>query len=116
MTSNPAPVAVPRAPRAPAHLSPSAREWWRAVADGYVLEAHHLRLLTEAAVAWDRCQQAREILDRDGIVVDGRFGPRQHPAVQIELQNRTSFARLMRELDLDGEPLPDPRLPRRGGR
>jgi hypothetical protein len=56
------------------------------------------------------------VIDREGIVVSGRFGPRPHPAVGIEKDSRIAFARLMRELDLDGEPLPDPRLPRRGGR
>jgi phage terminase small subunit len=115
MTPNPAPRAVPEAPTAPPHLSADAQKWWRSTAAEYVLEDHHLRLLTEAAVAWDRCQQARAVIDAEGITVPGRFGPRSHPAVGIERDARLAFARLMRELDLDGEPLPAPRV-RRGGR
>ena len=115
MTAN-APKPLPDAPVAPEHLSDAARAWWEAIAESYILEPHHLRLLTEAAGAWDRVQQARRLLDADGLVTAGRYGPVAHPAVGIELRQRTLFARLMRELDLDGEPLPDPRPPRRGGR
>jgi hypothetical protein len=49
-----------------------------------------------------------------GITFVDRLGyPRKHPALSIEENSRLQFARLMRELDLDGEPLPDPR-PSRG--
>jgi len=37
------------------------------VVGDYDLEPHHVRLLTLAAEAWDRGQQAREVLDRDGL-------------------------------------------------
>lgn len=105
----------PKTTAPPEHLSKDAATWWSAVVAAYVLEDHHLRLLTEAAVSWDRAQEARRIIERDGIVVIDRFGqPREHPAVKVETASRTLYARLMRELDLDGEPLPDPRLPRRG--
>lgn len=102
--------------RAPAHLAESTRAWWRDVSAEYQLEAHHERLLTLAAEAWDRAQEAREELSRAGTYFANRFGePRAHPAVAVERDSRTAFARLIRELDLDGEPLPDPRPPRRRG-
>lgn len=103
-------------PRAPSHLTAPTKAWWRQVAAEYDLEAHHLRLLTLACEAWDRAAQAREILAESGPVIDDRFGqPKAHPAVAIERDARIAFARLVRELDLDGEPLPDPRMPRRRG-
>ena len=71
----------------------------------YQLEPHHMRLLQAAAECWDRLQQARELLQRDGLVIEGREGGmRPHPAAAIERDSRIAFARLIRELDLDVEP------------
>ncbi|UQR65091.1 P27 family phage terminase small subunit [Bradyrhizobium sp. C-145] len=95
----------PKTPKPPAHLTEQTRAWWRFVVREYALEPHHLRILQAAAECWDRLQQAREILLRDGLVVEGREGGiRPHPAVAIERDSRISFARLVRELDLDTEP------------
>jgi len=91
-------------PKAPSHLSDSARIWWRSCVRKYELDAHHFRLLQLACEAWDRSREARLILDRDGIVfMDDRKNVRPHPAVAIEKDARTAFARLVRELDLDAE-------------
>jgi P27 family predicted phage terminase small subunit len=91
-----------KAPKAPAHLSESTRVWWRSVVREYHLEPHHMRLLQSAGEAWDRAQQARELLARDGLVITGREGGmRPHPAAGIERDSRIAFARLVRELDLD---------------
>lgn len=92
----------------PAHLAPETADWWRAVLGEYELEAHHLRLLRLACEAWDRCQQARDILDRDGLTTETDSGGlKTHPAVAIERDARLAFARLLRELDLDAEPPED---------
>jgi phage terminase small subunit len=84
------------------------------VIEDYDLEPHHTRLLQAATETWDRLQEAREVLARDGAYIEGRYGPRAHPAVAVERDSRIAFARLLRELDLDGEPDPDPRVPRKG--
>ena len=100
-------------PKAPRHLRAATRRWYLGVVRDFELEEHHRRLLQAAAEAWDRCQEAREALRRDGAYVEGRYGLRAHPAVAVERDSRLAFARLLRELDLDGEALPDPRPPRR---
>jgi phage terminase small subunit len=111
----PAPPETPSATEPPSDLSDAAKAWWRAEAGEYELEAHHLRLLSEAARAWDRCQQARAIIDAEGIVVRDRFGQaKPHPATAIERDARAAYMRAMRELDLDGAPEPDPRPARLG--
>ncbi|CAN7517096.1 P27 family phage terminase small subunit [Mesorhizobium caraganae] len=93
-----------RGPNPPEHLSDQAKTWWRGVVQDYVLEPHHLRLLQLAAEAWDRAQQARAVIDKEGITTtDDRKNVRAHPAVGIEKDARTGFARLVRELDLDVE-------------
>ncbi len=87
---------------APAHLREQTRAWWESVVVGFVLEEHHVRLLTLAGEAWDRCEQAREALAEHGLTFDDRFGqPRARPEVAIERDARTGFARLLRELALD---------------
>lgn len=92
---------------APAHLSKEAADWWRRIVAEYELEASHLKLLQLAAEAWDRAAQARRILAKEGVTYRDRFGkPRKHPAVSIEEQARLQFARLVREIDLEGETHP----------
>lgn len=102
---------------APSHLADPTATWWAKVVDAYELEDHHVRLLTLAAESWDRSQQAREAIAEHGLTYTDRFGqPHSRPEVNVERDARIAFARLMRELDLDGDPLPDPRPPRRGAR
>jgi phage terminase small subunit len=80
----------------------------------YDLEPHHVRLLQAAAECWDRLQEARQAVERDGSYLPDRYGQlKPHPAIAVERDSRIAFARLLRELDLDGTPEPDPRLPRK---
>lgn len=97
---------------APKHLSRSSRIWWSTVKAEFELAAHHLRLLTLAAEAWDRAVEAREAIGRDGLTFRTRLGElRAHPAARIESESRIAFARLLRELALDLEPPTDSRPP-----
>ncbi len=98
----------------PRHLRAATKRWWNNVVAAYELDEHHLRLLALAGSAWDRAEQAREVLDRQGVTYNDRFGqPRTRPEVAIERDSRIAFARLLRELDLDG-PAPEARPPRPG--
>ena len=91
-------------PKAPAHLKPATGAWWLSVTADYMLESHHERLLTLAATAWDRAEEARAALDKHGLTFMDRFeAPHARPEVAIERDSRTGFARLIRELDLDVE-------------
>jgi phage terminase small subunit len=92
-------------PRAPGYLRPATRRWWTSVVTTWTLEQHHVRLLTLAAEAWDRGQQAREVIMREGLTTPTRDGgAKLHPACRVEGDSRLAFARLIRELDLDLEP------------
>jgi hypothetical protein len=66
--------------QAPKHLKPATAAWWHHVVATYELEQHHERILTPAAEAWDRAQEAREVVADEGADVDDRFGQRKtHP-------------------------------------
>lgn len=96
--------AVPGQPVPPEHLSVSSKGWWRAIVAEYALEPWHLRTLQAAAEAWDRGQQARLLIESEGIVSRGARGQLQpHPAVSVERDSRTAFLRALRELNLDAD-------------
>jgi len=91
--------------KAPKYLQKSTKRWWKSVISRWCLEDHHVRLLTLAAGAWDRAEQARELLAVHGLTYDdpktGR--PCSRPEIAVERDSRLAYARLVRELDLDLE-------------
>jgi P27 family predicted phage terminase small subunit len=100
----------------PVHLGAEAADLWRAVIADYELDRPALVLLEALCDAWERYAQARSVLAAEGPFVEGRYGPKAHPAVAVERDSRVMLARLVRELDLEGLPIPEPkRPPRRGG-
>lgn len=102
--------------KAPSHLRRETRKWWSQIVSEWALEPHHLQLLTLAAEALDRAREAREAIARDGAYFPSAGGPpKKHPALSIERDAMITHARLMRELNLDGEPAPDVRPPRPPG-
>ena len=112
------PVATTPAVKAPKHLTATSRQFYQKLLADYELEPHHLRLLQLLCEAWDRGQEARRILDTEGLVIEHeKLGKRPHPAVSIERDARTAVARLLRELNLSEGP-DDNRPPalRYGGR
>ena len=101
-----------RTPKAPSHLDPKTREWWRTIATTYELDSHHYRILQAACESWDRAMQARSIIDSQGLTFTDKFGqPKMRPEVLIERDNRAAFLRAVRELDLDAEPPSEHRRP-----
>lgn len=89
--------------KAPAGLSRPARQWWIAMRDEYAInDQAGLRLLTQAAEAWDRAAQAAERVAAEGLVVtDTRGGLRAHPAVRIERDAWAMVLASLKALRLD---------------
>jgi P27 family predicted phage terminase small subunit len=82
------------------------------VTSDFDLEPHHLKLLQAACEAWDRMTLAREAVAKDGLTFRAANGDlKTNPAVAIERDARTGFARLVRELDLDAGALAERRPP-----
>jgi phage terminase small subunit len=100
-----------RVPQPPEWVQPQEREFWDATVRDYVIEGPALAMLEVACSAMQRLREARDVLDREGLVVEGRYAgmTRQHPLVTVERDARVQLLRALRELDLDGEPLPTPK-------
>lgn len=111
------PLRLPRPGRReappPAHLSRAARAMWRRIVADYELEEHHRAILAAALEARDRMYQARDAIAADGAYVEGRFGPKAHPAIAVERDSRLAMLRALRELGLDLEAPASPRPPSR---
>lgn len=92
MTASPKP---PRGLRAP------GRQLWVAVCDRFDMEPPEMILLASACAAADRAAEAKAIVDKDGVTIEGRYGPRVHPAVAVERASRESMIRILKELGYD---------------
>lgn len=101
----------------PEHLSARSSAFWRAVVADYLIEdAPGLELLRRACEAMDRADEARAVLEREGLTFTSRYGElRPHPCVAVERDARVAVARLLRELRVT-EPPEDDRPPRLGRR
>lgn len=94
-------VTSDRAAKPPAHLSRGAKRWWRSVMETCSLGPDAVEILTAAAEAWDRKEDARQLIAEEGIILRDDTGlPLTHPAVQIEGQAADRMARLIRALNV----------------
>jgi hypothetical protein len=93
--------------RPPKGLSPAARRWFTRLQTGYGIDDDGgVAILTEGAWAVHRAEEARAVVEREGLVVHDRFGQaRAHPAVAIERDARAAVLRALKALHLDLEPL-----------
>ena len=106
-----------KAVKAPSHLTKESAEWWEQVYRKYELQPHHQKILTAACESWDRMVQARKGIEVNGLCFVNRHGDRKpSPEVAIERDSRIAFARLVRELAIDGDAPSDSRPPTISGR
>jgi len=94
-------------PAAPKSLSPEARRWWRALCGENDLSDAAGRLLLQTALeALDRMRQAQAQIERDGATTRDRFDQlKPHPAIAVERDARAQLVAVLRQLNLDLEPL-----------
>lgn len=104
----------PRLPEPPEWVQEPERVFWETTVREYAVEGPALAMLEVACSAMQRLRESRAVLDREGLVVEGRYAgtSRPHPLVAVERDARVQLLRALRELDLDGEPLPAPRVRR----
>lgn len=87
----------------PAGLSEAAQRWWHQVMKEYESwSADALLTLESALQAYDRWQQAKGEIDRDGLTGTDRFGQsRLHPACAVERDSRAAMLRALAALGLE---------------
>jgi P27 family predicted phage terminase small subunit len=109
-------MALSRSHPPPKGLSRAARSWWRRlVAEYQISDAAGELLLEQSLRCFDRAEQARQVLDRDGVTTtDSRGRPKTHPATSVERDCRAGMLAALKALNLDLEPLRD-RAGRPGG-
>ena len=95
-------------------LNKTGRKFRRDVLKEYQIEdAHDLRRLELASYCLDRVEECQQLIEKDGAFIKDRFEQlKEHPACKVERDNKTLFARLIRELGLDLEQPETPRPPR----
>ncbi|YBV97104.1 P27 family phage terminase small subunit [Phyllobacteriaceae bacterium JZ32] len=97
----------------PQHLRENTQKFFAATLESHDLEDFQVRTLILACEAYDQAEAARETIDKDGFTYPDRFGkPRERPEVAIYHRSRLAWAKLMRELCLDGASPEDTRTPR----
>jgi hypothetical protein len=82
------------------------------VRQGWALEPHHELLLQQAAHCLERAADARELIARDGILLETARGTmRPHPMCCRERDAVLMFSKLLAQLKLDGDARTTPPLP-----
>ena len=96
-----------KCPKPPKNLSKRSKILWRELQAEYEIEdAAGLDLLADYCTFFDRREQAREIIRRDGPTVLDRFRQIQaHPACRVERDSSAAMIKILRALNLDVMPL-----------
>jgi P27 family predicted phage terminase small subunit len=90
-----------RTPPAPKNLSPDALTFWRRIHKRYEVTEDARPALVECVEAMTRKEQAQAAIEKDGLIVQDRFGQdRAHPAVAIERDARLAILRCLRVIGL----------------
>lgn len=91
----------------PKNLSLAARRHWARITRDYELTSDAAMLLETGLANWDMAQDARKLLRKEGMVLNGR----RHPAIEIQKLGDSLFMRAMRELGLNISDAGDPGRP-----
>ena len=92
----------PAAP--PRNLGQHGLNLWRTITSEYEIDDSGGReMLVQACVALDRAEECATEIERDGVTVRTKHGPKDHPALRHELANRAFVVRTLGKLGLTVE-------------
>jgi hypothetical protein len=88
----------------PRKLGAPGLSLWESIQSEYRIDDRGgMELLMQACEAADRVARLAERIDADGEIVEGRNGPRAHPALREELAGRQFICRTLERLGLNLE-------------
>ena len=92
--------------KAPPGLSKDARAVWKTICEGWAVDEQSAVVLGVALGAYDRMQQARIMIKKEGLTItSGRSGVRHvHPAVGVEATARGQLLAAWKNLGFDVVP------------
>ena len=94
-------AAAAKPPDPPPYLSKQMKAFWSGVFELKNLQPYQILILAKACEAFDRGEQARRILKREGLTYEDRFKqPRSRPEVAIERDSKALFAKLLSQIRL----------------
>jgi hypothetical protein len=108
------PAGTPSMTDPPADLSVESADWFRRIVREYgIADESGLLILAQGMRAYDRSNEARGILKKEGLTVTDRYGQtRPHPAASVETASTRNFLACMKALNLELEPVrPGPGRP-----
>jgi hypothetical protein len=77
---------------------------WRNIRNEFEInDAGGLQMLWLACQQLDRAESCRETIDRDGELIRGKSGPREHPLLRHELAARAFVVRTLQRLGVNVE-------------
>lgn len=96
----------PEALPPPSDLGNTGASLWRKVAGEYQFDdPGSIETLHQACLALDRAERCAVAINRDGEVMKGKTGPRDHPLLRHEAAARSFVVRTLARLGLDLEPV-----------
>ena len=90
---------------APEYLSGSSKTLWQTICNGWELDEAYFSLLEIALLSLDRINQARENIEKNGLMIETPTGfDRPNPAVKVEQDYINRFLNAWSKIGLDMEP------------
>jgi hypothetical protein len=91
-------------PKPPANLHDIGASLWRSIMSEYdIADSGGQVLLEQICHAYERAERLRVEIDRDGAIIRGRAGMREHPGLKAELASRSFVCRSLQRLGINLE-------------
>jgi len=91
---------MPKEPAVPGYLSPKRKRLYADAVSKWEFDAPALEMLESACRLLDVADQAREVVTKEGIVVHGARGSKEHPSLATERASRKEAASIFSRLGI----------------